>query len=79
MSAIEELFHEVEKHAVLRGHAKLCLAAKTELYALQERVEAQQKMLKRLEWNGYGFCEICGEYRTHIPDCDLAALLKETT
>jgi hypothetical protein len=40
---------------------------------------AYREMLERLEWNGsYYRCPMCGRGDKHKPDCELAALLKES-
>ena len=52
---------------------------------LAETALEYRKMLERLEWaqdiQGIGeYCPACGEYKGygHTPDCELAALLKES-
>jgi hypothetical protein len=61
------------------------LAAQTAL-AYRELAEKRGDMLKRLEWSGQkgnyiaDECPVCrnARYQGHKPDCEIAALLKES-
>lgn len=49
---------------------------------LRRRIRVLEAWLTRYQWVEYGYeghCQWCKEYRTHAPDCELAAALKESS
>ena len=56
MTALEELFLEIEKHAVLRAYATLVAAARVELEIYNAKIAAANKIVK-LSKQALGFVE----------------------
>ena len=53
MSALDDLFLEMEKHAVMRAHGNLCLDARNELINLRIKLEtAEGELIHIKKWVG---------------------------
>jgi len=81
MTALEELFLEIEKHAILRAHASLVAAARVELETHNTKIAAANKMVK-LSKQVLGFVEyLASEFDADEEEMqlerDLKAVLKE--
>lgn len=47
-----------------------------------DELKKAKELLKELEWgkeddDGYTYCQICGEYKEHSPDCKLSQFISK--